>query len=179
MGRYLWMGDIVHMGTDAVVNAARTDLARAPGICEAIFAAADGEKLEQACRRLGRCPIGQAVLTPSFGLPAPHIIHVAGPDWFGGLERERMLLADCYRRAMSLALVQGFGSIAIPLMFSGEYHIPRKEAIGIAGASICAFTDRHPELDVVLVVYRPGILTMARRLLGWEESGAYDTSAPG
>ena len=39
-------------------------------------------------------------MTPSFGLPARYIIHVAGPGWFGGAERERLLLADCYRRTM-------------------------------------------------------------------------------
>ena len=79
MPYHLWMGNIVNIATDAIVNAANTELKRTPGICEAIFAAADSAKLEEACRRHGHCPIGHSVMTPSFGLPARYIIHVAGP----------------------------------------------------------------------------------------------------
>ena len=84
MPMYLYLGDITRMETDAIVNAAGTDLRRCPGICDAIFAAADTEKLERACRKLGRCRIGQAVATPGCGLPCRYIIHVAGPGWYGG-----------------------------------------------------------------------------------------------
>ena len=87
MPYHLWMGNIVNIATDAIVNAANTELKRTPGICEAIFAAADSAKLEEACRRHGHCPIGHSVMTPSFGLPARYIIHVAGPGWFGGADR--------------------------------------------------------------------------------------------
>ena len=41
MPMYLYLGDITRMETDAIVNAAGTDLRRCPGICDAIFAAAD------------------------------------------------------------------------------------------------------------------------------------------
>ena len=177
MPYHLWMGNIVNIATDAIVNAANTELKRTPGICEAIFAAADSAKLEEACRRHGHCPIGQSVMTPSFGLPARYIIHVAGPGWFGGAERERLLLADCYRRAMTRAVTSGCKSIAFPLIFSGEYHIPREEAIYIAGQAITDFIRRSPALDVVLVLYKPGIYLMAKRILGWDDTHSYETSA--
>ena len=54
MPMYLYLGDITRMETDAIVNAAGTDLRRCPGTCDAIFAAADTEELERACRKLGR-----------------------------------------------------------------------------------------------------------------------------
>ena len=44
MPMYLYLGDITRMETDAIVNAAGTDLRRCPGICDAIFAAADTEE---------------------------------------------------------------------------------------------------------------------------------------
>ena len=44
MPYHLWMGNIVNIATDAIVNAANTELKRTPGICEAIFAAADSAK---------------------------------------------------------------------------------------------------------------------------------------
>lgn len=177
MSYSLCLGDIVRMGTDAIVNAANTELTRSPGICEAIFAAADSSKLEEACRQLRHCPIGHSVMTPSFGLPARAIIHVAGPGWYGGAVRERMLLADCYRRAMARALAGGCRSVAFPLIFSGECHIPREEAIRIAGRAIQAFVGRHPELDVVLVLYKPGIHAMAKRILGWPDDQLYQPDA--
>ena len=92
MSYYLRQGNIVNVATDAIVNAANTELTRTPGICEAIFSAADTVKLEQACQRIGHCAIGHSAVTPSFGLPARYIIHVAGTNWYGGTERERMLL---------------------------------------------------------------------------------------
>lgn len=103
MPMYLYLGDITRMETDAIVNAAGTDLRRCPGICDAIFAAADTEELERACRKLGRCRIGQAVATPGCGLPCRYIIHVAGPGWYGGEPRERFLLAGCYQNALHKA----------------------------------------------------------------------------
>ena len=80
MPYHLWMGNIVNIATDAIVNAANTELKRTPGICEAIFAAADSAKLEEACRRHGHCPIGHSVMTPSFGLPAP-LYYSRGRTW--------------------------------------------------------------------------------------------------
>lgn len=170
MGCYLWEGNIVRIGTDAIVNAANVELKRAPGVCEAIFAASDSKKLEKACRYYGHCAIGHAVVTPSFGLPAKYIIHVAGAGWFGGAGRERLLLADCYRRAMEKTVLMGCKSVAFPLIFSGAYHIPREEAVRIAGQVITDFVDRHPALDVVMVLYKPGIFAMAKRVLGWEQA---------
>ena len=61
--------------------------------------------------------------------------------------------------------------------FSGEYHIPREEAIYIAGQAITDFIRRSPALDVVLVLYKPGIYLMAKRILGWDDTHSYETSA--
>ena len=74
------LGDITKMDTDAIVNAAVSDLSPCPGICSAIFAAADTEELKKACRKIGRCRIGHAVVTPSCGLPSK-IIFPCGWRW--------------------------------------------------------------------------------------------------
>ena len=54
----LVLGDITKMNTDAIVNAASSDLRPSEGICQAIFNAANTEQLTYACRRIGHCPIG-------------------------------------------------------------------------------------------------------------------------
>ena len=148
MPMYLYLGDITRMETDAIVNAAGTDLRRCPGICDAIFAAADTEELERACRKLGRCRIGQAVATPGCGLPCRYIIHVAGPGWYGGEPRERFLLAGCYQNALHKAYLCSCRRVAVPLIFC----------------------QRHPSMEVTLVLYRQSIYDMAKRILGWEDA---------
>ena len=82
------------------------------------------------------------------------------PD-LAGLEAraERLLLADCYRRAMTRAVTSGCKKHCVSTYFSGEYHIPREEAIYIAGQAITDFIRRSPALDVVLVLYKPGNLS--------------------
>lgn len=125
MGLHLGLGDITKMETDAIVNTVNTDLKRAPGICEAIFAAADGKALTQACWKFGRCPVGYAVVSPNCSFPCKYIIHVTGPGWYGGVHLEKELLKSCYLHALQKALVYGCRSVAFPLIFSGERHILR------------------------------------------------------
>ena len=92
----LLTGDITKIETDAIVNAASPDLRRSPGICDAIFAAADTRALTAACKKLRRCPVGTAVVTPSFGLPCKYIIHVALGEWMGDLRTGKRLMEACY-----------------------------------------------------------------------------------
>lgn len=166
----LVLGDITKMETDAIVNAAVSDLTPCPGICSAVYAAADTEALTKACRKIGHCKIGHAVVTPSCGLPCKYIIHVAGAGWYGGVQRERMLLEQCYRRALQKAMVYGCKSVAVPLIFSGDCHMPRADSIRIAGAVIREFEERHPDIEVSLVLFREGVYEMAVRLLNPDPS---------
>lgn len=76
--------NIVHMRTDAIVNAANTALLPGGGVCGSIFDAAGYEAMRQACAAIGHCETGGAVLTPGFNLPAKYVIHAVGPVWQGG-----------------------------------------------------------------------------------------------
>ena len=79
-------GNITNAETDAIVNAANDRLAEGGGVCGAIFGAVANvgdrdahRKLTEACRAIGHCPTGDAVITSSYGLKAAHIIHAVGP----------------------------------------------------------------------------------------------------
>jgi O-acetyl-ADP-ribose deacetylase (regulator of RNase III) len=126
--------DIATLATDAIVNAANTDLAPGGGVCGAIHRAA-GPELAAACARLRPCPTGQARLTPGFLLPARFVIHAVGPVWHGGAAGEAALLASAYRSSFGLARAHGFESIAFPAISTGIYGYPLDAATAIAVAT--------------------------------------------
>lgn len=145
-------GDITTMQTDAVVNAANSRLAPGGGVCGAIFSASDYHKLDLACRKIGHCPVGQAVITPSFGMSAKYIIHAVGPIWQGGQQNEAKLLRSCYQSALNVAKQHGCSSIAFPLISSGIYGYPKEEALRIAVDAIRTFL-KDNEMMVYLVLF--------------------------
>lgn len=144
--------DITTVRTDAVVNAANSRLAPGGGVCGAIFSASDYHKLDLACRKIGHCPVGQAVITPSFGMPAKYIIHAVGPIWQGGQHNEEQLLRSCYTSALDVAKRHGCTSIAFPLISSGIYGYPKEEALRIAVDAIRTFLEDN-EMAVYLALF--------------------------
>ena len=157
-------GDITTMPTDAIVNAANSRLAPGGGVCGAIFSASDYHKLDLACRKIGHCPVGQAVITPSFGMPAKYIVHAVGPIWQGGQQNEAKLLRDCYTSSLNRAKQHGCTSIAFPLISAGIYGYPKEEALRVAVDAIRAFLDDN-EMTVYLVLFdrRAVVLPQAQR----------------
>lgn len=125
------VADITTLDTDAIVNAANESLAPGGGVCGAIHRAA-GPELGWACAVMGRCPTGEARLTPGFLLPARFVIHAVGPVWQGGGAGEAELLASAYRSAMRLAAEHGLRTIAFPAISTGIYGYPLEPATGIA-----------------------------------------------
>lgn len=127
--------DITTLTVDAIVNAANTDLAAGGGVCGAIHRAA-GPELAEACRKVGRCPTGEARLTPAFLLPARFVIHAVGPVWQGGANGEPAQLAGAYRSSMELAKENHLSSIAFPAISTGIYGYPLNLATAVAVAAV-------------------------------------------
>jgi O-acetyl-ADP-ribose deacetylase (regulator of RNase III) len=123
--------DITTLDTDAIVNAANEALAPGGGVCGAIHRAA-GPELARACAALGRCPTGEARITPGFRLPARYVIHAVGPMWHGGAAGEAELLASAYWSSLGLAEAHGLASIALPAISTGIYGYPPDRATRIA-----------------------------------------------
>ena len=141
-------GDIVQMGTDAIVNAANSGLLAGSGVCGAIFHAVGPRARELQAP----CPTGQSVLTDSYGLKAKYIIHTVGPIWQGGQRGERNLLASCYATALELAASHGCRSSAFPLISAGIFGYPKAEALDVAREAAAAFLKNH-DMDIYLVLY--------------------------
>lgn len=145
------LGDITTVKADAIVNAANEGLVRGGGVCGAIFRGAGG-KLDDACRMIGHCDTGDAVMTPGFDLPATYIIHTVGPVWRGGGENEPALLASCYDKSLTLAEINGLKSIAFPSISTGIFGYPTEEAAKIAVERALAFVENHA-MKVIWVLF--------------------------
>jgi O-acetyl-ADP-ribose deacetylase (regulator of RNase III) len=157
-------GDITAERVDAIVNAANARLAGGGGVDGAIHRAAGAERLRAACRAIGRCPPGEAVLTDGFDLPARWIIHTVGPVWHGGTSGEPETLASCYRAVLAVADEAGAHSVAFPAISTGVYGYPPDLAAALAVTTIGA---ADTDVTVVrLVAFDASTLTHYERLLG-------------
>ncbi|MCC8049324.1 MAG: macro domain-containing protein [Clostridiales bacterium] len=158
--------DITKMKVDAVVNAANTDLRMGGGVCGAIFRAAGEKDLQNACDKISPIETGQAVITPGFQLPAKYVIHAVGPVYHQNIaKRCEEQLHSAYLESLKLALQHDCESIAFPLISSGIYGYPKKEALQVAVTAIRDFLDLY-ELDVYLAVFDKDALSVGEQLQG-------------
>lgn len=155
--------DITKMDVHAIVNAANPQLRMGGGVCGAIFKEAGREKLQAVCDEIGYCPVGQAVITEGFDLPAKYIIHTPGPIWNGGTHNEAEQLKDCYKKSLELAAAHQCESIAFPLISTGIYGYPKNEALQIAVTTISEFLMKS-EMYVYLVVFDKNAFSLSQKL---------------
>jgi O-acetyl-ADP-ribose deacetylase len=146
--------DITRVDADAIVNAANTALAMGGGVCGAIFRAAGISELAAACRVIGGCPTGSAVITPAFGIKsAKFIVHAVGPVYgdYAPDEAAR-LLRSAYASALAVAADNGCRSVAFPAIGTGIYGYPLEAACAEA-VSVCAAEGGRLGLEIKLVAF--------------------------
>ena len=154
----IYKGTILNAHTQAIVNAANKELQGGAGVCGAIFKAAGSNELQKACNNVNpiittygntRCPVGEARITPSFGLKdkgLDWIIHAVGPDCrisAQNLDKD-MLLSNAYTNSLTLADENNITSIAFPFISSAIYAFPKKLAAQIAIAKVKNYINTHP-----------------------------------
>ena len=155
--------DISKMTADAIVNTANQNLHEGSGTSKAIYMAAGEKKLNEACRKIGHCDLGKAVITEAFGLNAKYIIHAVGPVWDDGASGEEALLYNAYLESLKLAAEHKCESIAFPLISSGNYGFPKEKAMKVALAAISDFL-MEQDMLVYLVLYDRDSLAVSQKL---------------
>lgn len=137
-------GDITTRSVDAIVNAANSSLLGGGGVDGAIHRAAGAELLE-ACRELrrtklpGGLPVGAAVATPAFRLPARWVIHTVGPNRHAG-QTDPAVLASCFLECLKVAIGLGARSIAFPAISAGIYGWDARQVAEVAFDAVRSFS---------------------------------------
>ena len=149
-------GDITKVGTDAIVNAANSSLLGGGGVDGAIHRAG-GPAILEACMairaRQGGCATGEAVITPGGNLRAKFVIHTVGPVYRENDPEMPVLLGNCYRNALRIAVENGLRSLAFPNISTGIYGYPKDKAAAVVFKVLTQLPEEIKEqLDVVNLV---------------------------
>ncbi len=135
-------GDITQIAFDAIVNAANSSLLGGGGVDGAIHRAG-GPQILAECRmiraRQGGCATGEAVITSGGNLAARFVIHTVGPVYRENDDRMPLLLGNCYRNSLLLAVQNGLKTVAFPNISTGIYGYPKAEACTVALRSVKEF----------------------------------------
>lgn len=175
-GIYLWQGDITTLRCDAIVNAANSQMLGCFVPCHGCIDNAihtfAGVQLRLACAELMRAQgheeeAGGAKITPAFNLPCRYVLHTVGPV-VGGLltQKDRDLLASCYRSCLELAGRNGIKSVAFCCISTGEFRFPVEKAAAIAIQTVKAYKARtQSKTEVIFNVFRETDYAVYRALL--------------
>lgn len=153
-------GDITTAIVDAIVNAANTSLLGGGGVDGAIHRAA-GPGLLAECTRLFEasaplppCPVGHAVITDGYDLPARYVIHTVGPVWHGGIRDEETRLRACYRSVFEIvARRDDILGVVFPSISTGAYGYPIELASRIALEEMLAAKEQMPGLGISVYTF--------------------------
>lgn len=176
-GLYLWQGDITTLRCDAIVNAANSRMlgcfAPCHGCIDNAIHTYAGVQLRLACAELMQQQgheeeTGKAKITPAFNLPCRYVLHTVGPIVGSRLaDRDRGLLASCYRSCLELAEKNNLKSIAFCCISTGEFHFPHEEAAQIAIQTVkdCK-VQMQSKMEVIFNVFQETDFCIYRELLG-------------
>lgn len=171
----LWQGDITRLDADAIVNAANSALLGCfrPGhnCIDNVIHSAAGLQLREECAAIMRTqgheePTGKAKITKGYNLPAKHVLHTVGPIIDGLLtDRDRELLASCYRACLKLAEENGLKSVAFCCISTGVFRFPKDEAARIAVSTVREYLKTGGMEKIVFCVHGDENLRIYQKLL--------------
>lgn len=176
-GLFLWQGDITTLRCDAIVNAANSQMLGCFCPCHGCIDNAvhtfSGVQLRMACADLMEKQgheeqTGTAKMTPAYNLPCKYVLHTVGPIITGQVrEKDKQLLASCYRSCLELADQKGLKSIAFCCISTGEFHFPNEKAAEIAIQTVREYKmQTNSQIEVIFNVFKAVDYEIYRELLG-------------
>jgi O-acetyl-ADP-ribose deacetylase (regulator of RNase III) len=119
-------GDITDLDVDAIVNPANSALQLGGGVAGRIRQVG-GEIIQEECNKLGKCPLGEAVVTSGGKLKAKYVIHAVGPRFNIDKEAQKYL-SMAVKNSIKRAEEKKLTSLAIPAISTGIFGYPVDEA---------------------------------------------------
>jgi O-acetyl-ADP-ribose deacetylase (regulator of RNase III) len=117
----LVQGDLTEMCTDAIVNAANSQLQHGGGVAGAIVRKG-GQIIQEESNRIAPVPVGQAAITGAGNLKCRYVIHAVGPRMGEGDEDTK--LRNATLNSLRLADEHGLRSIAFCAISTGIFGYP-------------------------------------------------------
>ncbi|MFX1326091.1 MAG: macro domain-containing protein [Promethearchaeota archaeon] len=117
----LVQGDITELDTDAIVNAANSQLILGGGVAGAIRKKG-GPTIQEECNKIGGTFVGGAVITTGGKLKAKHVIHAVGPRMGEGNEDSK--LKNATLNSLKLLDQYNLKTIAFPAISTGIFGFP-------------------------------------------------------
>ena len=149
------IGDITTVDTDAIVNAANTELWMGSGVAGAIKRAG-GPEIEREAVSKGPIELGGAIATSVGSLPHKRVIHAAAMGYRGGSMIPAT--ADTVRKATESAVrvadEAGMTSIAFPALGTGVGGFDIEECAGVMVDAAARFLDTTSNVTKVVFVLR-------------------------
>jgi O-acetyl-ADP-ribose deacetylase len=121
-------GDLTEMDTDAIVNAANSDLQLGGGVAGAIRRKG-GDSIQKECDAIGTIPVGGAAITGGGKLKARYVLHAASMQ-LGG-QTSALALRTSTAHSLRIAEEKGLKSIAFPAVGTGIAGFPMAECAEI------------------------------------------------
>ena len=158
-------GNLPHVEGDVMVIPANNRLAGREGLDERLQQAA-GPELREFCAGIARerrkfnlqpCGVGEAVTTPSFNLPAKHLVHVVGPDCRRPTQDNfrRELLKKSYEALFeAVEKLDPRETLVTPPLGMDVFAYPHREGARMTMEIILEWMDGDddPGVDMVLIV---------------------------
>ncbi len=157
----IWQGDITRLRVGAIVNAANPQMLGCFIPChkciDNVIHSAAGMQLREECygimekkrMQYGKSyeePVGRAIVTKAYNLPAKYIIHTVGPMVHHKLNSELCEdLQKCYESVLKCAMEHNIRSIAFCCISTGEFRFPREMAANIAVETVSSFLENNKE----------------------------------
>jgi O-acetyl-ADP-ribose deacetylase len=129
-------GDLTQSDTDAIVNAANSNLQHGGGVAGAIVRRG-GQIIQEESNMIGYVPVGHCVLTTGGSLKAKYVIHTVGPRWGEGDEEQK--LRNAVKNTLILAAENKFKTISMPAISAGIFGFPKERCARIIIDEITKF----------------------------------------
>ncbi len=143
----LIQGDITELETDAIVNAANSQLILGGGVAGAIRKKG-GPTIQEECNKIGGTFVGGAIITSGGNLKAKHVIHAVGPRMGEG--DEDIKLRNATLNSLKVMDEYNLKTIAFPAISTGIFGYPIERCSKVMITAVKEYLNANTQINEVI-----------------------------